>query len=207
MNPTIVKELKRFALFLLVIVTWSAIYFSINALTALRDPAVFSGVLESHIPYISWFVLFYFSTYLMGIMPYFLVRDLDKFKRVVFGALIIIFISGVIFLIYPVTHPRDFVVGNGFLSSWMHLLHQVDQPYNCFPSMHISMAGLAALFCAQGGSFVRKAFFAVWMLFIVLSTLFIKQHYLADVISGAVLAVVVYYLINLKHGHRVHRGE
>ncbi|MFH1873812.1 MAG: phosphatase PAP2 family protein [Pseudomonadota bacterium] len=195
MNPTLVKELKRFALFILVVVVWSGVYFSINALTAGREPAVLSGALESHIPYVSWFVFFYFSTYLLGVMPYFLVRDLDQFKRVVFGALLIIFISAVIFLIYPVTHPRDFLVGNGFLSSWVHLLHKVDQPFNCFPSMHISMASLAALFCAQQGGLVRKLFFATWIVLIALSTLFIKQHYLVDIVSGAFLAVVVYYFV------------
>ena len=115
MNPTFPKELKRLALFLLVVATWGGVYFSLNALTAGRQVNVFSGTLESHIPYVSWFVLFYFSTYLLGFMPYFLVRDLARFKRVVYGVLIIIFISAVIFLIYPVTHPREHLVGNGFL--------------------------------------------------------------------------------------------
>jgi membrane-associated phospholipid phosphatase len=189
------KEFKRFALFVLVILAWIGTYFSINALTEHRLPHVFSGNLESHVPFLPVFVVFYFSTYLLAIMPYFLVRDLERFKKIVYGALIIIFVSSAVFLIYPVAHPRPETLGQGFLSGWVTFLYSVDKPYNCFPSLHLSMATLAALFCSEG-NWRRGIFFTFWTTMVALSTLFVKQHYLVDIVGGVLLAFVVYYFIS-----------
>lgn len=77
-------------------------------------------------------------------------------------------------------------------SAWaLALLHRVDPPRNLFPSLHIGFATLASLCMwqarARGRGLVACLALAQWP-----AVCAVKQHFLADALAGAVLAVLVY---------------
>ena len=74
------------------------------------------------------------------------------------------------------------------------LTYLVDRPGSCFPSLHVTMAVLAAL-CTWKVDRPVGALGALLGLCIATSTLMVKQHYLADVPAGFALATVAWALL------------
>jgi hypothetical protein len=64
-----------------------------------------------------------------------------------------------------------------------------DPPYNCFPSIHVAHSFVSALACFRVHRGVGIAALLCASL-VALSALFIKQHYVLDVIAGILLAGV-----------------
>jgi membrane-associated phospholipid phosphatase len=98
------------------------------------------------------------------------------------------------FLLYPTAAPRPAEVpGDGFAAWSLRLAYELDPPYNCFPSLHVAYACVSALTCYRVHRGVGRAA-AVWAALIGVSTLYTKQHYVVDVIAGALAAYVAYLL-------------
>jgi membrane-associated phospholipid phosphatase len=84
--------------------------------------------------------------------------------------------------------PRD-----GFAAWTLRIAYSIDPPYNCFPSLHVAYSFVSALTCYRVHRGVGAAA-ALWAALIGVSTLYTKQHYVADVIVGALAAYVAYVL-------------
>jgi len=83
------------------------------------------------------------------------------------------------------------VVGEGFAVWGLRLLYSSDPPYNCFPSLHVAHSFVSALACFH----VHRRLGAIATIsaaLVAVSTLFTKQHYVLDVVVGALLAFVAY---------------
>lgn len=88
------------------------------------------------------------------------------------------------FLVYPTVAPRPAsVVGDGFAVWGLRFLYSADLPYTCFPSLHVAHAFVSALTCYRLHRAVGIAA-VICAVLVALSTLFTKQHYVADVIPG-----------------------
>ena len=96
---------------------------------------------------------------------------------------------------YPTVAPRPpEVVGDGFAAWGLRFLYDADPPYNCFPSLHVAHSFVSALACYRLDR--RLGYGALFCASLVaISTLFTKQHYIADVAGGIVLAFVADVLI------------
>jgi membrane-associated phospholipid phosphatase len=116
----------------------------------------------------------------------------ELIRRTVRAYLTVWITSYACFLLYPTVAPRpDEVLGNGFGVWGLRFLYGADPPYNCFPSLHVAHSFVSALACYR----VHRTlgFTAVTCASLVaVSTLFIKQHYVADVIAGIFMAVAAY---------------
>ncbi len=66
-------------------------------------------------------------------------------------------------------------------------VYATDQPFNDFPSLHTSLSTILALHWWRADKRIGYPV-AIWCALIVLSTLFVKQHYIPDVILGLGLA-------------------
>lgn len=82
---------------------------------------------------------------------------------------------------------RPVLAGTDAFTRMIQAVYAGDNPYNCFPSLHTSMSTLMAVHWWRVD---RRAGIAasVWTALIVASTVFIKQHYVADVAAGLALA-------------------
>jgi protein-tyrosine phosphatase len=74
-------------------------------------------------------------------------------------------------------------------------LHGFDQPYNLFPSLHITLWAILADFYAKHTRGLLRALCHGWFSLICVSTLLTYQHHLVDVIGGFVLAVFCFYIV------------
>ena len=98
-------------------------------------------------------------------------------------------LSFCVFFFYPTTLPRPLVDAEGLTAQAFQFLYSVDTASNCFPSLHVALACLAALGIAEERA--RLATFAIfWAGLISLSTMTTKQHYFADVVAGVCVAAI-----------------
>jgi membrane-associated phospholipid phosphatase len=68
-----------------------------------------------------------------------------------------------------------------------------DNPYNDFPSLHTSLSTILAIHWVRVNKTIGIVL-SIWTALIVAATLFIKQHYIADMIFGLALAFGISYL-------------
>ena len=138
----------------------------------------------------SW-ALVYGPVYAFLIMlPIFIVRRREHIDRTVRAYLAVWTTAYVVFLFYPTEAPRPVdVTGAGFGAWGLRALYDSDPPYNCFPSLHVAHSFVSALTSYRVHRGVGAVAIACTLL-VGLSTLFTKQHYVADVAGGLVLAFV-----------------
>jgi membrane-associated phospholipid phosphatase len=98
-----------------------------------------------------------------------------------------------IFVFYPNYMVRPEVAGVGLTAWSIRFIYTVDRTYNAFPSMHVWLTVLITLFWGRWKPGWR---WLLWTstLIIGLSTLFTGQHWIMDVIGGALLAAGGYCL-------------
>jgi membrane-associated phospholipid phosphatase len=137
----------------------------------------------------SW-ALIYGALYLfLIVLPVFVVQQTEMIRRTFWTYVIVWVVGYVCFLLFPTTAPRpDRVIGDGFAAWGLRFLYEADPPYNCFPSIHVAHSFVSALACRRvhrNLGFVALSCAAL----VALSTLFTKQHYVADVIAGTGLAL------------------
>ena len=115
------------------------------------------------------------------------------------GYVLVILLSYAVFLLYPTSAPRlETVAVTGFSTWTLQALYGMDPPYNCFPSLHVAYSFVAAFACRRVHRGVGLAAI-VWASLIAISTLFTKQHYVADVIGGTVAALLAQLLFLRRH--------
>ena len=147
---------------------------------------------DKTVPFLPWTFLVYTSDYVLIALAVLLVSNKEhfaSFSRMMFSALIL---SGLFFWIFPTTYPRPIYpsVENSWIQAAMDLVYVADTPNNCFPSMHVALTTIAA-WNLRRRSRPEVFFFSVWTLAVIVSTLTTKQHYLADVVGGLGLVLVV----------------
>jgi membrane-associated phospholipid phosphatase len=156
----------------------------------LHAPAL---ALDRVVPLVPAWALVYGSVYLfLIVLPVFVIRQEEHIRRTVFAYLTVWIVAYVCFLAYPTVAPRPAnVLGEGFTVWGLRFLYAADPPYNCFPSLHVAHAFVSALTCYRLHREVGIAAMLCAAL-VAVSTLFTKQHYIADVIAGIFLALLAY---------------
>lgn len=137
--------------------------------------------------------LVYGALYLFLILlPVFVVRDDEHIRRTVRAYLFVWLVAYVFFIAWPTVAPRPLLVlGDGFAAAGLRFLYEADPPYNCFPSLHVAHSFVSALTCFRLHRRLGVAAIVAASL-VALSTLFTKQHYVLDVVSGVALALIAY---------------
>jgi membrane-associated phospholipid phosphatase len=137
--------------------------------------------------------LVYGTLYLFLILlPLFVVRQEALIRRTLLAYLTVWSVAYAFFLLYPTGAPRpETVSGEGFGVWGLKLLYSADPPYNCFPSLHVAHSFVSALACFRVHRRTGIAA-ALGACLVGISTLYTKQHYVADVIAGTALAGMAY---------------
>ena len=178
---------------MVVLVSLVPFYIFIARIVANRTLHAPALVLDSLLPLQPAWALVYGSVYLFLILlPVFVIRQQAHIRRTVFAYLFVWILAYVCFLVYPTVAPRPAsVMGEGFAVWGLRFLYSADPPYNCFPSLHVAHAFVSALTCYRLHRNVGVAA-VICAVLVAVSTLFTKQHYVADVIAGGVLAFLAY---------------
>lgn len=153
------------------------------------------------IPFQEWFLIPYmlWMVCMVAMCLYCLRYDIETFLRYSRFLVIAMSISTVIFLIFPSyqdlrpsTYPRD-----NFMTDLVAILHTTDTNTNVFPSEHIigAIAVWIAAFRAKGlqNTWVRIGV-SILMTLVCLSTLFLKQHSVLDILAALPICLFSYFL-------------
>jgi len=166
------------------------------------DPAAasdFGTALDRRIPFIAATVWVYLWVFPASLLPLFLVRCKHLFRRTLLAYGIAIAVSLIFFIALPVTSialRADAAELDLTRSSprAVAAVYRLDPPVNLFPSLHLSIAALAALSAFKA----RRAYGAVasvGVALIAVSICTVKQHFVLDAVGGAGLAALVYAVV------------
>ncbi len=197
LSPFTLRELwaqrRQFVVAILMFGFWAGGYFLIGHYTNVEEAVRFTTWLDSRIPFQPTFVWFYLTIYMVFLIPFVLVRDARFFREVSYAYITLMLLCYSVFLTYPVIMDRPPLEVTD-LSTWaLSKVYGNDPPVNCFPSMHVAMAMLASLVVFEI-SRLQGTFLILLTFFISASTLLTKQHYIADVLVGVLLAIAIYYI-------------
>jgi len=89
-------------------------------------------------------------------------------------------------------------VGDDILSQFVRKMYSHDKPMNCFPSIHVYTTVLFTYFILITNRLKKYqiAMMVTWAVSIVLSTLFVKQHVILDVVGACALVYACVGLVN-----------
>ena len=156
------------------------------------------------IPYSIWIL------YIYACLIYFYFKDRNLYYLTLVTYIVSALISYGIYSVFQTTVPRPVISGDDPLSSLVKYIYLRDRPYNCFPSIHVFSSYLMIRAITNAGFAkwkIRMVMYTISTL-IILSTLFIKQHVLLDVVGGIVLAEGVFRLVaKLQNVMSIHREE
>lgn len=147
------------------------------------------------VPYLLWFV------FISAVFLYFFFTDVDGFYKLAKLS----FAGMTIFLIISTLMPnglhlRPFVFErDNIFVDLVKIVYRTDTPTNVFPSLHVfnSLAACIAIYQSEAlkkhpavckGAYVLAAL-------IILSTMFLKQHSVVDVIMAFVMAYILYQFV------------
>ncbi len=187
--------LERAALSLGVIVLFLAGYFGIG-LAVDRSRAIALGTpLDARIPFIASSVWIYLWAFPAAFLPLFVVRCPRLFRRTLLAYAAAIGVSVLFFAAMPVT-SAGLRADPGSLDPTetspraVALLYRLDPPVNLFPSLHLSIAVLAASSAwLASRSYGAAAYAGVALLAVSICT--VKQHFVVDGLAGIALALAL----------------
>ncbi|HKP85717.1 MAG TPA: phosphatase PAP2 family protein [Blastocatellia bacterium] len=141
------------------------------------------------IPFIGWTVWIYHTQFFILLFAVGALETSAGISRTLYSMGLASALSFCVFFFYPTELPRPTVETGGLTAQAFQLLYAIDPATNCFPSLHVALAWLAALGVAEERA--RAGTFAVvWAALISLSTMTTKQHYFIDVMAGVLVAGV-----------------
>ena len=164
--------------------------------------STFYLTIDHTIPFIKYFVYIYDMFYPFMFLGLYLIYKSDKKKyKDTLKCLVIGFvISDIIFLIYPTIIIRPDIKIDGLTNLVLYLTYYFDTPaINCFPSIHcLFMFQLIFSISSIKTKKIYKVLSIVFAILIILSTLFIKQHYVIDAIVAFIICLIVNLIVKLK---------
>ena len=153
-------------------------------------------VFDDALPAVPWTLVIYLSFDLLFVIAAFSApRDArGQVELVLFVQALVVVgaLSFVIFLALPCEVPirGDPALHTGVFAAAFNWLHKSDPPWNAWPSLHVSQSLMCSAAIARWRAAdkpgLRLALGLVWLA-IALSTLTTKQHFLFDVLTGAVV--------------------
>lgn len=155
------------------------------------------------------FLVYFFVFMYIAIYPftlwfsplYFLLADERRsMKMLAYGSLIIFAVALPFYTFVPVTNVYKFYgLGsalNNVIPSVEQFFYSVTTQNNCLPSLHTAMTILIAWSVRLTGNkkFTYFAYFC--MVSVIMSVIYLAIHWITDVIFGALLAILVIFILN-----------
>ena len=183
-------------------VVYFALYFITENLIPLENCHVIRCGLDDLIPFTEAFVIPYVLWYLLvaGSLLYFLLYNIDSFKKLSIFIMITQAVAMVVYILYPSRQelrPETFPRENVF--TWViSIIYAFDTPSGILPSLHVGYSlGIASVWCKEKeAGLLWKLLIVALVILVCLSTMFIKQHSAVDVFAAmplGLLAEIILY--------------
>lgn len=161
---------------------------TINLSTAVDDKIAFNSFFI--IPYVYWYAYVVIGFILI------LKSDRSKYMRCLLATLVGMLTSYVFFYVFPTEISRPIVNDSNILNKLVNLIYYNDRPVNCFPSLHVLNTYLIMRYTKIDYSKKKYYYTQIVGILIILSTVYIKQHFVYDIIGAIIIAEMVISLIN-----------
>lgn len=168
----------------------SLVYFGIGHLHLNRSTQLLRTRLDDAIPFWPWtawcYLPFYAGVFIIAIAGF---KRRALFNRALLSVLIVMTLGALGHVFVSAEYPRPVLYPPyaGISASFMALVQRIDPPGNVFPSLHVAHTTMLSLLLIKDRP--RLGLVALVMATaLALSTLTTKQHFLADVVSGYLLA-------------------
>jgi membrane-associated phospholipid phosphatase len=178
------------------VIIYSALYLIANKFQLFPVANVPKVSLDLLFEFNQHWVWVYLSSYLsiptMYILYFYRIR-----KIFTLNFMLLTVLSFLIFMFYPTSVDRSIIhyENMNYLYKFVFkLLHSADSPTNCIPSLHVSTAGIIFFLFIDQKEFKYSILSFVYVILVGLSTMFIKQHYFLDVLTGFLMAFIVYII-------------
>ncbi len=191
--------LERAALTLALVIFFIAGYFGVGQSRNASGAGELQTYLDDQIPFIARSVWVYLLIFPAALLPLFVVRCRRLFRRTALAYAAVISVSLICFATVPITSAR-LRVEPAMLdlkqpSEWaVSVLYSLDPPYNLFPSLHVSIAVLAAFSAWKAARSYGIVAFSC-LVFVIVSILTVKQHVVLDAVGGITLGALAGALI------------
>ena len=145
---------------------------------------------ERSLPFMPAFEFLYMLAYFVPVVAIFRLPDARAFARLLVAMSVTLAVAYATYLAFPVFLERPPLVVRS-PATFLLWLEYHDPSYNHFPSLHVATAWLFYFACRP--ALRRPWLFLALLLGISLATLFVKQHYVVDVVSGGALAWLAWW--------------
>lgn len=193
------KKYKKYILVVVLVMGMQGLsYFLIK--NFINDYHIINSFID--IPLIKSFVYFYDLWYPFIVLNTFIIYKYDRklFSMLIATMVISTVMAHITFIIYPsmVLRPDIKVTG---LTSWiLDFTYRTDTPaINCLPSMHCIYCFVTSYYIikCKNINIKKRLPIVIFSALIVLSTLFIKQHILEDVILAFIYVTIAIIIVRL----------
>lgn len=157
--------------------------------------------LDDIIPFCEWFLIPYVFWYFLIVVSlgYFALYNIDSFKKLQTYIIITQIVAMAIYIVYPSCQnlrPPEFSRDN-FLTNCVGFLYSFDTNTGVCPSLHCAYSlGIASVWLREKNvSKLWKSFVVIAVIFICLSTMFIKQHSAVDFFAALPVCLLAEILV------------
>tara|TARA_Y100000310_G_scaffold150201_3_gene149644 strand:+ start:18832 stop:19485 length:654 start_codon:yes stop_codon:yes gene_type:complete len=171
--------------------------------------------LDSYMPLMPELIWVYHSLpIVMVVTIMFLTQNKQLLYTVISSFLAVMVVNSLFHIIAPSFYPRPELIPQTLSEEFLMWTYNIDGANNTFPSTHVSYAFLMMLTAADTQKAklypILKYCFILWAVMITISTLLLKQHYIADVVSALILTGLIYkamsnYYIKRKQNFEARR--
>lgn len=178
-----------------------------------KNYKVIHVALDDYIPFCEWFVIPYFLwfAYVSIVVLWLFFKNKDDYYR----ACIFLFTGMTIFLLISTLFPNGqhlrphIMPRDNVLTALVSYLYSTDTPTNLWPSIHVYNSLGAHFAVVKNPALARKKWVRIGSFVlctsIILSTMFIKQHSVFDVVTAFIMAAIMYgitYKYDIVTAHR-----
>ena len=176
---------------------------------------IIHSVLDDSIPFVEYFIVPYllWFVFIAAVFLYFFFTDVEEFYKLsglMFAGMTIFLIVSTIMPNGLELRPLIFERDNIFVDA-VKLLYRTDTPTNVFPSIHVYNSVVACIAVSKSRHLekkkgIRHGVYAMAVL-IILSTDFLKQHSVIDLMAAFVMAYVLYPFVYAGADRKVPAGR
>ena len=144
--------------------------------------------IDNNVPFLSVFAVPYLLYVAVLILPFAMTFKNKKHMLALSSSFLFAsLVCNIFYVLFPTMVIRPEVLPSTIFNRLVLFIYSIDGVTNCFPSEHVTFSILSNLCMVN----IRKKI-AYYMIpataLVVIATLFIKQHYVPDVLAGMVLA-------------------
>jgi len=162
-------------------------------LTASNPPSLsLTSKFDNLIPFYPCWSVIYLSINLLLPLSLFIFHTRNEISKYVMTVIAQVLVACVFFILLPTDHPfGNKTSSDNIFYQWADI---INLEYNYFPSLHVALAISSSVIFGRNIDNKFSNIFYLWGFLISISTLFMHEHNVSDVLGGFILALFGLYL-------------